>query len=367
MTARLNPQRQLGLPRNTIVLGDALAVLRTWPNDSVDVVVTSPPYFMLRNYDAVGQIGLEDNVARFVDRLIEVCEEIYRVLKPTGTFWLNLGDSFSRHSDYGAPAKSLLLAPERVALALIEREWVLRNKVVWAKPNPMPTSVRDRLSCTHEFVYCFSKAGSYFYDLDAIRVPHKSTRRGLTTPPAMSDAVIRTGKYDSADRSWAGPLAGKNDGLAKARAEGRAGHRLGKNPGDVWTIPTGGFKGAHFATFPERLITRPILAGCPARTCATCGAPWHQSAGTPTGPSCTCRKRTFTPGVVLDPFMGAGTTAVAATRLGRDWIGTELNATYRALALDRIAATVVRDRTRPRGGDAQPKGHHHEPTQERAA
>lgn len=366
MSAPVAGKGRQDLRRNTILLGDALATLRSMPNDSVDMVLTSPPYYRLRNYQAVGQLGLEDTVDEFVHRLTEVCDEVHRVLKSTGTFWLNLGDSFSRHPRYGAAPKSLLLAPERVALALVQRGWVLRNRVTWSKPNAMPSSVTDRLSCTYEVIYFFAKARSYFFDLDAIRVPHKSTPRGLTTPPAMSDAVVRTGKYDSADRSWAGPLAGNNAGLAKARAEGRAGHRLGKNPGDVWHVPTGGFKGAHFATFPERLITRPILAGCPARTCATCGVPWHQSAGTPTGPTCTCTSRTFKPGVVLDPYVGSGTTAVAATRLSRDWVGIELNATYRALALDRIAATVVRDRTRAKGGDAQPKGHHHEP-QDRAA
>lgn len=366
MSAPHDPRHHRRLPRNTIVLGDALAVLRTLPDDSVDTVITSPPFYLLRDYSVAGQIGLEATVGEFVDRLTAVCDEIHRVLKTTSTFWLNLGDSFSRHPKFGAPAKSLVLAPERVALALIDRGWVLRNKVMWAKPNPMPSSVVDRLTCTHEFIYCFSKARSYFYDLDAIRVPHKTGARGLTARSGSATTRTGSGKYESADRSWAGPLAGSNDGLAKARSEGRAGHRLGKNPGDVWTVPTGGYRGAHFATFPERLITRPILAGCPARTCAACGAPWHQSAGIPTGPSCTCGTRTFTHGVLLDPFMGAGTTAVAATRLGRDWVGIELNARYRALALDRIAATVVRDRTRPQGGDAQPKGHHHAP-QERAA
>ena len=170
--------------------------------------------------------------------------------------------------------------------------------------------------------------------------------------------MSRTGKYESADRSWAGPLAGKNDGLAKARAEGRAGHRLGKNPGDVWTIPTGTFKGAHFATFPERLIHRPILATCPARTCDRCGAPWAQSQGIATVPSCSCGIRTFTPGIVLDPFMGAGTTAVAAVRHGRDWVGIELNPEYRDLALTRIAA-AVREST-GHSSDARPQGAHHD-------
>lgn len=356
------------VPRNQILLGDALDALRSLPTASVDTVVTSPPFFLLRDYGEAGQLGLEANVTAFVASLVAVCDEISRVLKPTGSFWLNLGDSYSRHDRFGAPSKSLLLAPERVALALVERGWVLRNKVIWAKPNPMPTSVGDRLSCTHEFVYCFVCSRTYHYDLDAIREPHKTARRGLTAVP--ESATTRTGpsKYEGPNREWAGPLAGKNDGLAKARSEGRAGHRNGKNPGDVWQVPTAGYRGAHFATFPERLIVRPILAGCPARTCTTCGAPWRQSAGKPVAPSCTCGSGAFQRGLVLDPFMGAGTTAVVAQAHDRDWLGVELSSAYRTLALDRIATSLVRPSTKPRGGGAQHQGdHHHAPSRAKRA
>lgn len=368
MTARAARSRPRAvLPRNTILLGDALATLRTLPTESVDTVLTSPPYFALRDYGRAGQLGLEGTVMEFVDRLAEVCDQLHRVLKSSGTAWIVLGDSYSRHLRYGAPPKSMLLMPERVAIALVERGWMLRNRIVWSKPNAAPSSVTDRLSCRHETILCLAKQRTYFYDLDAIRVPHKTKRTCLTRRAGSQKTGTGHGKYDSADRSWAGPLAGKNDGLAKARAEGRPGHRLGANPGDCWSVATGGYRGAHFATYPERLLTRPILAGCPARTCTTCGAPWRQSAGTPHAPSCECQPARYQRGIVLDPFAGAGTTAVAATRLRRDHLGIELNPTYRALALDRIATTVVRDCTGPDGGDAQPKGHHHERPTEPAA
>ena len=354
MTARL--------PRNTILLGDALGQLRRLPDASVDTVVTSPPYHLLRDYGRPGQIGMEPTVAGYVDDIVAVCDEIARVLKPSGSLWLNLGDSYSRHHRYGAAAKSLLLAPERVLLALADRGWIVRNKVVWAKPNPMPTSVRDRLSCTYEPVYLLTRAGSYFFDLDAIRVPHKSSRRGLTSTrqrETSSTGPQNRPKYDSRHPHWAGPLAGRNDGLERARREGRPGHRLGKNPGDVWTVPTAAYRGAHFATFPVALVTRPITATCPARTCTGCGRPWAQAQGRPTAPECTCGTG-WQPGIVLDPFMGAGTTAVAARSLGRDWLGIELNPDYRHLATTRIASTAVRQAPPPEEmPDTQ--GAHHVP------
>ena len=136
------------LPRNTILTGDATTRLSELPAASVDCVVTSPPYFQLRDYRSEGQIGLEAHVDGWVEALRLVIWEIARVLKPAGAFWLNLGDSFSRHPRYGAPAKSLLLAPERLIVALSGDGWLVRNKVIWAKPNPMPSSVRDRLSLT---------------------------------------------------------------------------------------------------------------------------------------------------------------------------------------------------------------------------
>lgn len=353
------------LPRNQILLGDAVRQLRRLPDASVDCVITSPPYYRLRNYHEAEQLGLEERVTDYVEQVVRVCDQLSRILKESGSLWLNLGDSYSRNVRHGAAPKSLVLAPERVAIALVERGWILRNKVVWAKPNGMPSSVKDRLTCTHETIYCFARSQRAFYDLDSIRVPHKTVVRGLTARgrSAMTSTGSNGGKYSSPDRSWAGPLAGKNDGLTRAHREGRAGHPLGKNPGDVWTIPTGGYRGAHHAVFPERLVLRPLLATCPARTCRRCGAPWRQHAGLPLDPSCTCKTRTFTPGVVVDPFMGAGTTAVAAAQLGLDWVGVELNADYRNLAINRIATTVVRQRAHQPGGDAQPPGADHAPRQ----
>lgn len=334
------------LERNTILLGDAVDRLRELPSGSVDTVVSSPPYHLLRNYGRAGQIGMEPTVTDYVDAIVAVCDELARVLKPTGSLWLNLGDSYSRGERYGAPAKSLLLAPERVLLALAVRGWIVRNKVVWAKPNPMPTSVKDRLSCTYEPIYLLTRSGRYFFDLDAIRVPHKSRPRGLTarshhakSETGSKPPTVARPKYDSTRPGWAGPLAGRNDGLEKARREGRAGHALGRNPGDVFTVATAAYRGAHFATFPVALVTRPIKASCPAWTCSACGRPWLQAQLMPTGPDCLCGAGRM-PGVVLDPFMGAGTTAIAAHQVGRDWLGIELNPEYLNLALTRIASAV---------------------------
>lgn len=160
-----------GLPRRTILTGDAVANLGTLPTGSVDCVVTSPPYLRLRDYGVSGQLGLETDVGSWVRQLLDVTADVKRVLVPTGTFWLNLGDSYSTHEKEGAPAKSLVAAPERMLLGLLNQGWTLRNKIVWAKTNPMPTSVSDRLACTHETIYLLAASPRYFFDLDAIRVP----------------------------------------------------------------------------------------------------------------------------------------------------------------------------------------------------
>jgi len=314
--------------RNRVIIGDALETLHRLPGLLVDCVITSPPYFLLRNYDVNGQIGAEASVDDYVASVVTVGDEIERVLKEGGAFWLNLGDSYSRHDRYGAPPKSLLLAPERILMALASRGWIVRNKVVWAKPNPMPASVGDRLTCSWEPLYLLVKSRHYFFDLDAIRVPHRTTRR----PSRVSVAA----KYSEQKRpAWAGPLAGTNDGLLKAQREGRAGHVRGKNPGEVWRLATGGFRGTHFATFPSALIEKPILATCPERVCAVCGLPWQRAVRS-IRPSCTC-KASWRAGLVLDPFIGAGTVAIVAERLDRDWLGIELNPQYARLAEERIA------------------------------
>jgi DNA modification methylase len=303
--------------------------------------VTSPPYFALRNYGMVGQLGLEPSVDEWVGNLIVVVDEMARVLVPTGSLWLNLGDSYSRSPTHGALPKSLVLAPERLLLALAERGWIVRNKVVWAKPNPMPASVGDRLTATWEPLYLLVRSARYFFDLDAIRVPHRSTRQPSRKQPRTSTGPA----------SWAGPLAGDQAGLARLHAAGRAGHPLGKNPGDVWSLPTANFRGGHHATFPEGLVERPIRATCPDRVCRACDLPWrrarpgralgHLAVAQSVEPACACCAG-WRRGVVLDPFIGSGTTGVVAERLGRDWLGIELNPSFAAIAMQRIEAQRAR-------------------------
>jgi DNA modification methylase len=314
------------MPRNTILTGDAGAVLAELPEASVDCAVTSPPYYQLRDYGAAGQLGLEPSVDGWVQALRTVAGQIARVLKPSGAFWLNLGDSFSRHCRYGAPAKGLLLAPERLVLALAADGWLVRNKVIWAKTNPMPSSIRDRLTLTWEVLYLLVRSPSYYFDLDAIREPHTSGSARSARPPL--------GKRPE----WAGPLAGSQDGLRRARAAGVPGHPLGKNPGDVWRVATRRSQGAHFATFPPELIRRPILATCPAQVCSHCGLAWAPLVARgirPAGPVCDFAA-TPRPGVVLDPFFGTGTVGLVAAELGRHWLGIELKPEYVELARSRL-------------------------------
>ena len=323
------------MPRGQILVGDALDRLRGLSEGSVDMVLTSPPYFRLRNYQHDNQLGLEGHVDQWVDRLAAILAEARRVLVPTGTLWLNLGDTYATHYSQGASRKSLLLAPERLALRLQQDGWIVRNRVVWAKPNPMPISVTDRLAATYEFVYVLAKQPRYFFDLDAIRIPHRSK-------------LARPYVVNRPEEGWRGPNSDTATGLDALKAAGRVGHPLGKNPGDIWTIPTAGFRGAHHAVFPVELARRAIIAGCPEARCSACRLPWRRQlirklGGTAGGTAvrgsriatCDCRAPSE-PGLVLDPFMGAGTTAVAAEALGRDWLGIELNPDFAALARQRI-------------------------------
>lgn len=321
------------VPRQEILIGDALDQLRRPPDASIDMVLTSPPYFRLRDYQHDNQIGLETHVEQWVDRLADILTEAHRVLVPTGTLWLNLGDTYATHPSQGAARKNLLLAPERLVVRLQDAGWVIRNKIVWAKPNPMPISVTDRLACTYEVVYLLAKQPRYFFDLDAIRVPHRSQRSRpyVVTRPA---------------EGWRGPNSDTANGLDALKAAGQVGHPLGKNPGDVWTIATSHFRGAHHAVFPVTLASRAITAGCPEARCTECRLPWRRRIIRRLGgtairgtllASCTCGAP-HEPGLVLDPFIGSGTTAIAAERLDRDWLGIELNPGFAALASRRIAA-----------------------------
>jgi site-specific DNA-methyltransferase (adenine-specific) len=323
-------------PRNVVLVGDVRKELERLPDDSIDCVVTSPPYFQLRDYGMSNQMGLESSVDQWVDELRVVMGGIARVLKPSGSVWLNLSDSFSRHERYGAPPKSLLLGPEQVALALVRDGWTVRNKVIWAKTNTMPTSVRDRLSCTWEVVYFLTRTRHYYFDLDAIRIPHRSARQRPKGAAAPAEVAPRP--------EWAGPLAGNNSGLARLKAQGLVGHPLGKNPGDVWQMSASNFRGQHFATFPAGLVERPLLATCPERTCTSCGRPWQREPSLRKGqlllrrnlrPTCDCGS-SWQPGLVLDPFFGSGTTGLVAEKHRRDWLGIELNPAFARLASERI-------------------------------
>lgn len=278
--------KRLGL--NRIYQGDAEQVLRHWPAGFVDLCVTSPPYYQLRDYGHADQIGLETTPEAYVRRLIRVLGQVRRVLKPQGSLYLNLGDTYRK--------KTLLGIPWRVVRELQRRGWYLRNAIVWHKPNGVPSAIKDRMTNHYEFVFHLTRSRRYFFDLDPLRIPNLDSRtRHLTGP-------VRRGAQGLEHRSGV-PVAGNF--VPDPR---------GKNPGDVWTIgPETRAKRhivpgetTHFAPFPESIAERPILAASP------------QS------------------GVVLDPFVGSGTTALVARRLGRRYVGIELVPSFVKLARARL-------------------------------
>jgi DNA modification methylase len=362
-----------------ILQGDCIEVLHTLPAQSVHCVVTSPPYFGLRDYGTAGQIGLERTVAEYVDKLVQVFRGLWHVLRDDGTAWLNLGDSYCgggpHHGDNntgksgtnrgsvtgadrtrldGLKPKDLIGIPWRVAFALQDDGWYLRSDVIWAKPNPMPESVTDRPTKAHEYVFLLTKGERYFYDADAVaeRSAYPNDTRHLRTDT----------------RKEADPFCADNGSRARTgnpTAETR-------NKRSVWNVATEPYSEAHFATMPTKLAEPCVLAGTSAHgACAACGAPWvrvvertghvnrREPAHVPgncltktdsTGwapvkvatdqwqPSCTCGAP-VTPCTVLDPFCGSGTTGVVATRTGRSFIGIELNPAYIELAHRRIGNT----------------------------
>lgn len=395
---------------NQLHTGDALATLREMPSDSVHTVMFSPPYWGLRDYggeEAVatwggdddcdhdwsdripgstrggsgtpndkhnrgegygrdsprgrvchdcgawrGQFGLEPTVERYAEHLVMLGEEVRRVLREDGSWWLNIGDSYSNSNkrwtitapegddgqyeverrDADIPDKCKTFTPHRVALELIEDGWILRNDAVWRKTNPMPSPVQDRLSTSFEWLYHLTPSEDYFYDLDAIREPYAS-------------------------------LEGVSD---------EDGARIGKNPGDVLELATDQFDEGHFAVYPPELVEKPVKASCPPKVCADCGAPYERQveeverpdvrdrdtertdhndtdwnnnrnswAGTPKErrtvgweSTCECDTEETEPGVVLDPFCGRGTTCKVAAENGRRYVGIDINDDYIDIAED---------------------------------
>lgn len=303
----------------TLLLGDALEQLRGLPDGSADCIVTSPPYYGLRDYGAESQYGLEESPAAYVDTLRGLFAEARRVLADDGTLWLNLGDSYTgggggnygsgksvrsqggQHltnvrnrrdasQNGGLPPKNLLGIPWRTAFALQDDGWIVRNEIVWHKPNAMPESVRDRLSNRHEHLFLLTKSPRYWFDLDAVREPHAAPERKAG---ARAFRARDLNHQRTATGTYSGPDA------------------RGRNPGDVWTVATRPYPAAHFAVFPIDLPLRCIKAGC-------------RPGGT-----------------VLDPFSGSGTTGSAARQLGRRYVGIDLNPEYHDLAKARFAQGVL--------------------------
>jgi site-specific DNA-methyltransferase (adenine-specific) len=331
------------IARNQILVGDAAARLHEVREASVDMVLTSPPYFRLRDYGASGQLGSETHVDEWVEQLRVVFRQVRPLLTQTGTLWLNLGDTYSTHASQGAARKSLLLGPERLVRGLVTDGWHLRNKVIWQKTNPVPTSVADRLTTTWEVVYLLTPNPIYYFDLDSIRTPHRSA----SPKPRHIPATLAPGY---GHERWRGSNADSTTGLDELKRLGRSGHPLGKNPGDVWPIATSRAGKGHHATFPIALADRAIRAGCPERRCSQCTAAWlrrlvRHEDGTahkePLRPTCACGAPGEL-GLVLDPFMGLGSTAIAAEQLGREWLGIELNPEFARAAESRIASARAR-------------------------
>lgn len=281
-----------------ILVGDCITRMRELHAGSAKCCITSPPYYGLRDYGAKGQIGIEPTPEAYITRLVDVFREVRRVLADDGTLWLNLGDSYKD--------KQLLGVPWRVALALQADGWVLRQEIIWHKPNPMPKPLKDRCTDSHEHLFLLAKSKSYYYDAESIREEAEDrplsswAERRKTEPSRRGDPGI------SGHVTTTHTLAS----------------RPGRNKRDVWTIAPKPFKGAHFAVFPPALVEPCVLAG--------------SARGD----------------VVLDPFTGSGTTGMVALEHGRCFVGTELNPEYAALAWTRIntsAATAVPPTTLTQG------------------
>ena len=302
--------RSMHLETNIIHIGDNIFHLTNIPDASVDMCVTSPPYYNLRDYKNSGQIGAENTVKDFVENLCKVFDEIHRILKPTGSCWVNIGDTYDK--------KRLLQVPSRFEIAMCDRGWHLRNEIIWSKPNPQPISSKDRFWGNHEKFFWFVKdVKKYYFNRDAILVPQAeiSIRRMFS----KNNMDKRKDFNASSKEGFAISSSSQDKHYARMREEMGIDKEFnyeeliksGKCPTrpefDTWNVPSVTYKGAHFAVYPPELIEKPILSCCPEQ------------------------------GIVIDPFMGSGTTGEVAKLNNRRYIGLELNPEYAILANERIS------------------------------
>jgi len=299
---------------NNIYQGDSLATLKTLSDNSINCCITSPPYYGLRDYGVDGQIGLEETPEQFINKLVEIFREIRRIIKDDGTLWVNIGDSYNGSGGQGTKPnimskdaaikrggspirintlkpKDLIGIPWMLAFALRADGWYLRQDIIWHKPNPMPESVQDRCTKAHEYVFLLSKSQKYYYDIDAIKEPAITPIDTKSSQSFKAKGGKAQVNYGTNEDNW------EPDGTRNKRS--------------VWQVNTKPYREAHFATFPEALIEPMILAGCPKD------------------------------GIVIDPFMGAGTTAVVSKKNHRNYIGCELNEKYIEIAKKRIDSVKV--------------------------
>ncbi|MBM9578947.1 site-specific DNA-methyltransferase [Leptospira sp. 201903070] len=324
--------------RNKIFVGDALERLRTLPSDYFHTVISSPPYFRLRDYGHPGQIGLEDAPKEYIKRIVEVFREVRRVLHPEGTAWVNLGDSYNTGERKeketkrevsnsksllqtatrvcGLKKKDLIGIPWRVAFALQEDGWILRQDIIWSKPNPMPSAVKDRCTTSHEYIFLLTKSPKYYYDTDAISEPAVSLIPGH---PSFRPHLLEN---ENQRRTVSESKRGKTFQVIKER----------RNKRSVWTVPTAPSKTSHTATFPRELISNCIKAGTSKiGACRVCGKQYRQKmiseCDHPFDP---------VPPRVFDPFFGSGTTGVVSLDLGCEYTGIEIVSKFAEEAERRI-------------------------------
>jgi DNA modification methylase len=320
----------------TILQGDCLEMLKQLPDESVQCCVTSPPYWGLRDYGVAGQIGLESSLDEFVSVMTAVFREVWRVLRKDGTCWVNLGDSYASDPGKGSgnpdpknpghggkrcrtndlKPKDLIGVPWRVAFALQADGWYLRQDIIWSKPNPMPESVRDRCTKAHEYLFLLTKSERYFFDSEAIKEQctqdefANGFRGGCYVLGAIDNQEVGKRQNVGNKRYSFARTVNQPDCRKPQHREDREDvlYQGRRNKRSVWTVATQGFSGAHFATYPPKLIEPCILAGARAGD------------------------------TVLDPFNGSGTTGIVALKHGRRYIGVELNPEYVALSVPRLQA-----------------------------